>query len=86
MEIHYSSKFKKQYKKLPKKAREQYNIRLVIFVANQYDARLNIHKLSGVYDGLWSLNITGDIRAIFDKGGSPEIIFVAVGSHSELYS
>ena len=86
MEINYSSKFKKQYKKLPKKVREQFNGRLVIFVTNQYDTQLNIHKLSGVYEGLWSINITGNFRAIFDKGCSSEIIFVAIGSHSELYS
>ena len=86
MDIHYSSKFKKQYKKLPKKIREQFSERLELFIDNQYDSQLNIHKLSGRYYGLWSINITGDIRAIIDKDCSPEIIFVAVGSHSELYS
>lgn len=86
MDIHYSSKFKKQYKKLPRKVQEQFNERLIVFISNQYDPQLNIHKLSGELDGLWSINITGDIRAIIDRKHDPVIIFITIGSHSELYS
>jgi addiction module RelE/StbE family toxin len=85
MEIHYSSKFKKQYKKLPKKIREQFCHRLASFLEDYNDPQLNIHKLSGGYDGLWSMNVTGDIRAVFDRQYRGAIIFEAIGSHSELY-
>lgn len=86
MEVYYSIKFKKQYKKLPKRTREQFRERLVLFLEGQHNPRLHIHKLSGKYEGLWSVNVTGNIRAVFDTHYKNIIIFVAIGSHSELYS
>lgn len=86
MRIVFQKSFEKQYKKLPKKTREQFDVRLVILLNNQHNPQLYIHKLNGVYGGLWSINITGDIRAIFDKSHQSIITFIAIGSHSELYS
>jgi len=86
MQLQYASTFKKQYKKLPKRTREQFKKRLVLFVKNDRDVRLHVHKLAGVYEGLWSMNVTGDVRAIFDQEVSDVVLFVAIGSHSELYS
>ncbi|TSC61637.1 MAG: Uncharacterized protein G01um101448_624 [Parcubacteria group bacterium Gr01-1014_48] len=86
MELRYSSAFKKQYKKLPKRTREQFKKRLTLFLKDDREVRLHIHKLAGVYDGLWSMNVTGEIRAVFDQGVPDVVLFVAIGSHSELYS
>ena len=86
MEVRYSAQFKKQYKKLPKKIREQFSKRLVTFFENQQHSQLHIHKLSGAYERLWSMSITGDIRAVFDKSYPNVVLFVAIDSHSELYS
>ncbi|MFA5831290.1 MAG: type II toxin-antitoxin system mRNA interferase toxin, RelE/StbE family [Candidatus Paceibacterota bacterium] len=86
MELHYSSLFKKQYKKMPVKIREQFKTRLVLFVQDQNNPQLHIHKLNGSYDGLWSMNITGDFRAVFDRIHDSAILFEAIGTHSELYS
>tara|TARA_Y100000031_G_scaffold154891_1_gene204000 strand:+ start:805 stop:1065 length:261 start_codon:yes stop_codon:yes gene_type:complete len=86
MEVYYSTKFKKQYRKLPKKIREQFQDRLTLFLRDQSNPQLNMHKLSGKYDGLWSVNITGNIRAVFDTYYKNTTIFVAIGTHSELYS
>jgi addiction module RelE/StbE family toxin len=86
MKLRYSSAFKKQYKKLPKRTREQFKKRLVLFLKDDRDAMLHIHKLAGAYDGLWSMNVSGNIRAIFDRAIPDIALFVAIGSHSELYS
>ena len=59
--------------------------RLVILIKNQQDERLHLHNLHGKLKRLKSINITGDIRAIFDEIESGQIEFVAIGSHSELY-
>lgn len=61
MEIRYSTQFKRQYKKLPQKIRRQFHERLVLFGVDQNNARLRVHKLSGKYSGLWSMNVSGDI-------------------------
>ena len=86
MEIRYSKRFLKQYKKLSKEIREKFKERLIIFLKNYNDAKLHVHKLSGKLNGLWSLNITGDIRVIFDKSFDNVILFEEIGTHSELYS
>lgn len=86
MEFYYSSVFKKQYKKLPLKTREQFKTRLILFVEDQNNPRLRIHKLQGEYNGLWSMNVSGNIRAVFDKLYDGAVMFEAIGSHSELYS
>ena len=86
MEFYYSSTFKKQYKKLPAKTRAQFKTRLVMFVEDQNNPQLHIHKLQGEQNGLWGMNVTGDIRAVFDKKYNGVIMFEAIGSHSKLYS
>ncbi len=46
--------------------------------------QLRNHKLSGQWSGYSSINITGDLRAVFAYT-KEEIYFVALGSHSKLY-
>jgi addiction module RelE/StbE family toxin len=84
MEFYYSSTFKKQYKKLPVRIREQFKTRLVLFATDHNNPQLHIHKLQGEQNGLWSMNVTGDIRAIFDRNYEGVIMFAVIGSHSEL--
>lgn len=86
MTVSYSKKFKKQYKKLPKNIQKKFYKNLVIFIKNHKDRQLQTHKLHGKLNGLYSINITGDIRAIFDEITLDKVEFVAIGSHSELYS
>ena len=85
MTIQYSSKFKKQYKKLPKKIQTRFESRLRLFVKSPTNPQLRIHPLQGKYNGYWSMNITGDFRAIYLKRGNEIIIFALIGTHSELY-
>lgn len=86
MKAGYSRGFQKQYKKLPKRTREQFKKRLALFWEDDQHTKLHVHKLAGVYDGLWSMNIGGNIRAVFDRSFDDFVLFVAIGSHSELYS
>ena len=74
--------FKKQSLLLQNKFEE----RLALFTVNQYHPLLNNHALQGEWAGCRSINITGDIRAIFEEITNNNIEFVAFGSHSELYS
>jgi len=86
MKIGYSRKFKKQYKKLPKHIQTKFYDKLIIFMKNRQDERLQIHKLHGKLKCLYSINITDDIRAIFDEIVSNKVEFIAIGSHNALYS
>ena len=84
MNISYSRTFKKDFKKLSTKIALQFRDRLELFQINPYDIQLNNHKVHHPYEGSRSINITGDIRALYDIDGD-DILFIAIGSHSELY-
>jgi addiction module RelE/StbE family toxin len=85
MIIRYLPKFKKQYKKLPEKFQRQFDDRLLIFVSDPTTPKLRVHPLKGEYAGYWSMNVNGDIRALYLIQGEEIIIFALIGSHSELY-
>lgn len=84
MIISKTSGFKKSFQKLPQKIQEKFVERIFLFEKDQFDPVLNNHALKGSYSGYRSINITGDIRAIYKKTDN-EATFVAIGSHSHLY-
>lgn len=85
MIIKRTKTFKKQYKKLPKKFQNQFNARLRIFVNDPDDRRLRNHPLHAEYAGYWSIDVNGDLRALYKKVGDEIIIFGFIGTHSQLY-
>ena len=84
MTIRYGKAFKKHYKLLPAKTRAQIDDRLRLFAKNPRDPRLRLHPLKGELAGYHSINISGDLRAVFKKDGAG-ILFALVGTHSQLY-
>lgn len=85
MIIKSTSTFKKQYKKLPSKFQQQFDSRLRLFVSDPTDPRLRNHPLKGAYGGYWSLDVNGDLRALYRRDGDEIIIFGLIGTHSQLY-
>jgi addiction module RelE/StbE family toxin len=85
MLIQRTVKFKKQYQKLPVKFQYQFDERLRVFVQYPLDVRLRIHPLKGKYAGYWSMDVNGDMRALFRRDGDRIIIFGFIGTHSQLY-
>ena len=83
--IQYLPKFKKQYKKLPKKFQEQFDERLQLFLTDPIAPKLRVHPLKGKFAGYWSMNVNGDIRALYLIQNETIVIFALIGSHSELY-
>ncbi len=85
MTIRYLPKFKKQYKKLPKKLQQQFDERLQLFTVDPTLPMLKVHPLKGQYKGYWSMSVSGDIRALYIMNGDTIVIFALIGSHSQLY-
>lgn len=85
MRVDYSKRFKKQYQKLTCPLQEQFKARLIIFVSDPLNPVLGNHVLHGRWNGFRSINITGDFRAIYQDLGAIAF-FVAIGTHSKLYS
>lgn len=85
MIIKYEKQFKKQYKKLPKEYQKQFYEKLELFLVDPTAPQLRVHPLKGTFAGYWSMNINGDIRALYTMRGEELIIFALIGSHSQLY-
>lgn len=77
--------FDKAYSKLPQTVKAKFKQRRNIFLADEFDIILNNHSLSGRYVGFRSINITGDFRAIYYRLEQDTVIFVDIGTHSQLY-
>ncbi|MEK7460668.1 MAG: type II toxin-antitoxin system mRNA interferase toxin, RelE/StbE family [Patescibacteria group bacterium] len=85
MIVQYQDTFKKQYQRLPQKMQSQFNVRLRLFMMDPIHPRLRNHPLKGRYFGYWSINISGDVRALYFKEKEQHIIFALIGTHSQLY-
>lgn len=85
MKFVFKREFNRRHLKLNSKIKERFEERLSLFDKEPNSRILNIHKLSGKYEDMWSINITGDYRAIFDKQENETVIFINIGTHSELF-
>ena len=87
--IDFSHKFDKQFKKAPLGIKEAFRERLEIFISNRYHPLLNNHQLTGKFKWHKSINVTGDWRVLFreyiNSTGQEVIVFVLLGTHSQLY-
>jgi mRNA-degrading endonuclease YafQ of YafQ-DinJ toxin-antitoxin module len=86
IKIEYTKRFRKQYATLTPKIREQFKKRQRLWLSDPYNSQLHLHMLTAEYAGLYSINITGDIRAIYEKIDNTYVIFGFIGTHSQLYN
>lgn len=84
MKIILHKDFKKQYQRLRENEKKKFKKRRDLFILDEFNPILNNHALKGKFLGYRSINITGDLRAIFTKS-QDEVIFVIIDSHSHLY-
>ncbi len=82
MEIIYSSKFAREYKKLPESIKDIAEEQEKIFRGNPFDQRLKTHKLKGKLNGFLSFSIGFKYRIIFEFAKDKNIVyFHSVGDH-----
>jgi len=84
MKIYYSSKFAKEYKRLPKKVKLLAEKKEVIFRKNPFEATLKTHKLSGKLKDYYSFSVDYQTRIIFEIRDKNTVWFHSVGTH-EIY-
>jgi addiction module RelE/StbE family toxin len=84
MRVFFHKNFDKDFKKLKASEKAKFTQRLREFRRDEFNPILNNHPLKGKYQGLKSINITGDLRAIYQKRGTT-VFFVAIDIHSNLY-
>ncbi len=85
MNIQTTKTFDKQYSKLDVKIKNQFKNRIELFRVNPFDITLRNHALKGSYLGYRSIDISGDIRALYTVKDDTVIIFGFIGGHSQLH-
>jgi addiction module RelE/StbE family toxin len=85
MNVKTTRGFDKQYVKLNPKIKSQFKTRLDLFVTDPFDAQLRNHSLKGKYLGYRSIDVSGDVRALYTVKGDTIFIVGFIGTHSQLY-
>jgi len=84
MKIYYSSKFAREYKKLPLKVKLSAEKREKVFRKDPFAAQLKTHKLTGKLKSYYSFSLDFHYRIIFEFVEKEEVWFHSVGTH-EIY-
>ena len=78
--------FEKRYKKLRPGEQRRLKERRNLFIENEFHPLLDNHLLRGRYKGYRSISIGGDFRVVYKRIARDVVVFVTIGTHSELYS
>lgn len=82
MEVVYTSKFIREYKKLPVHVKVIAEEQEIIFCNDPFDSRLKTHKLSGRLADFYSFSIGYRYRIIFEfSADKKSAYFYSVGNH-----
>ncbi len=82
MEIIYSSKFAREYKKLPKPVKLAAEKLEATFRKDPFDPKLKTHKLKGRLQSFLSFSIGFKYRIIFELSKDKKTVyFLSVGDH-----
>lgn len=85
MFLHYSTRFKKSFRKRPEWIRELVKDRIRLFEVDPRHPLLDDHPLGGELLGLRSFSITGDLRVQYEPFSDGSARLINLGTHSELY-
>jgi addiction module RelE/StbE family toxin len=85
MDVDYTKAFNKQFQKLPEKKQKQARAAIALFIQDVSTTSLRNHGLKGEWSGYRSITAGGDLRLHFKDIADDKVLFVAVGSHSQLY-
>ena len=85
MQFILSKSFEKDFAKLPSATKKKAISTLEKFITDPQNPTLRNHGLSGKWKGHFSINVTGDTRAVYFVIEENIVRFVAISSHSELY-
>ncbi len=85
MKVVLHKNFKKKFKKLSPKIKQKFFQMVDLFLEDKFNRILNNHSVDAVYPGWRSINITGDVRALYEERSESQVLFMRIGTHPELY-
>ena len=85
MEVKLHRNFEKRFIKPHPKLKERFKERRNLFLKEPFHPVFNNHPLTGDRTGQWSINVTGDWRALYVFQGKDTVVFTEIDTHSNLY-
>lgn len=85
MNVVFHKRFDRQAGKLSPKVKLKMVERITLFSKDPLDYILRNHALNIPYKGSYSIDITGDYRAIYYLVNDQTAMFTHIGTHSQLY-
>lgn len=85
MNIDFTKTFNKQFEKLTEKRQKQVQASVALFLQDTAAPSLRNHALKGEWLGHRSISAGGDFRLHFKVIDENTVLFVAIGTHSQLY-
>jgi addiction module RelE/StbE family toxin len=85
MKTIFHKHFTKQYTKLPATQKKRFEKAIILFRKDPHNKTLYNHLLTGEWAGYRSIAFGGDWRAHFRMIAEDTALFVACGTHSQLY-
>ena len=70
---------------MPAKLQKQTKERLQLWQEQPNHPLLRLHRLEGELNKFYSINITGDVRALYELIDDNIYIYQLIGTHSQLY-
>ena len=71
--------------KLPVKTKQKMVERMTLFAQDPTNSQLRSRSLKTPYKRSYSIDITGDVRAIYELINDETALFTHIGTHSQLY-
>jgi addiction module RelE/StbE family toxin len=85
MNVVFHKRFDKMAAKLSPKVKVKMIERITLFSKDPLASMLRNHALNTPYKGGYSIDITGDYRAIYYLVDNQTAMFTHIGTHSQLY-
>ncbi|QQS19127.1 type II toxin-antitoxin system YafQ family toxin [Candidatus Saccharibacteria bacterium] len=85
MQVDFTKEFDKQFAKLTRPKQLRAKAALALYLENPAAPALRLHRLKGEWAGYCSISAGGDLRLHFLAFTADTLLFVAIGTHSQLY-
>lgn len=83
LQVTYTDRFRKHYKKLSDQEKNQFKQKLALFVSNPYHPSLRVKRIQGTND-LFEFSVNMDIGVIWFYEGEQLVALVDIGHHDIL--
>ncbi|OGH71434.1 MAG: hypothetical protein A2921_01675 [Candidatus Magasanikbacteria bacterium RIFCSPLOWO2_01_FULL_43_20b] len=81
MNINFSPRFKRAYKKLPPRIQDDFDKQMKVFMRNPNHPSLKTHKLKGRLQECFVFRLQNGYRVLFDFIASDSVDLLDAGSH-----